>query len=506
MSRLPRRTSISALFSASFLRQDEPLLPFTSNTALVEGAFSNPAFEAGIAPFDTTDPANLPARTANAAIDTRNLQVRVSTKPASDLGLTAQYRFYNLDNHSGAFVIPGVVREDAEWRVPLTPGATMGPLPIAYGKHTASLATAWDLNDKTRLGASYTFERMNRSFREVAWMNDHKLKASLDLTPSSWLELRASYEHIRRNTAPYLHGQAELAHGETASAVLPFLRKFDQAERRTNQGQGIVTVTPNDRLAFSGSVQYGKDDYLFSAAGLRLARRDEYGGDVSYLLTNRLSVYAAYTFEKFRYEMNGRQWTPGGVGDPYVSDDGAGLEQQLDRRASRSLSHRRAGLRSPAHPEGASTQCQLLVLTLPRKDPPLEPAGHAGRRREPLRPHVLRQRRQHRLPQPQRRPGVDARQADRAGRRLRLREVPHRRLQLRGLHLHTERHGLSGDRRPADGGHVAVALPHERRVLPAAGGAVMVRDRRRRVRAAFLLLAVGMTPRPIRRPGCSVRR
>jgi hypothetical protein len=151
-------------------------------------------------------------------------------------------------------------------------------------------------------------------------MNDHRLKASLDLTPASWLELRASYEYIRRSTAPYLHSQAELAHGETTSGVLPYLRKFDEAARRTNQGQAIVTVSPNDRLTLSGSAQYGKDDYLLSAAGLQLARRDEYGIDLSYLLTDRLTVYAAYTFEKFRYDMAGRQWVPGGISDPYVSE------------------------------------------------------------------------------------------------------------------------------------------------------------------------------------------
>jgi len=323
VSRLPHGTSISALFSATFLRQDEPLLPFTTNSAVVAGAFSNPAFEGGgTTPFDMTDPANLPARSAKAAINTQNVQIRVSTKPGPDLSLTAQYRLYNLDNHSGPFQVAGVVREDAEWRVPGDPSASYGPLPIAYDKHTASLTAAWDVNDKTRLGASYTFERMNRTFREVAWMNDHRLKASLDVNPYSWLELRASYEYIRRSTAPYLHSQAELAHGETTSGVLPYLRKFDEAARRTNQGQAIVTVTPNDRLTLSGSAQYGKDDYLLSAAGLQLARRDEYGVDLSYLLTDRLTVYAAYTFEKFRYDMAGRQWVPGGISDPYVSETG----------------------------------------------------------------------------------------------------------------------------------------------------------------------------------------
>jgi MtrB/PioB family decaheme-associated outer membrane protein len=324
VSRLPYGTSISALFSASFLRQDEPLLPFTTNSAIVAGAFSNPGTEGGTAPFNAADPANLPARTANAAINTENLQVRVSSKPLQDLSLTAQYRFYNLDNQSAPFRIPGLVREDAEWRVPGNPSAFFGPLPIAYDKHTASLSAAWDLNEKVRLGGSYTFERMDRSFREVAWMNDHHLKTSLDLKPLAWLELRGSYEYIRRDTAPYLGSQSYVAHGETirGAGVLPYLRKFDEAERRTNQGQAVVTVTPSDRLTLSSSVLYGKDDYPSSFAGLSLARRDEYGIDVSYVLTDRLSVYAAYTFEKFRYEMAGRQWTPGGISDPYLSETG----------------------------------------------------------------------------------------------------------------------------------------------------------------------------------------
>ena len=192
---LQARGVLSAFFSAGFMRQNEPLIPFSTNSDAVLTAADGRRFNA-------TDPSGLPRPTAETSMDTQTAQARWTSQPAKKLRLAGQYRLYALQNHAAPFIFPEFVREDADVRP--TEGTLGGMFHAAateYHQQSASIETTYTLTPQSRLGVSYTFERMNRSLREVAWMNDHRVKVSLDRRTTSWLDLRTSYSYTNRSTS-----------------------------------------------------------------------------------------------------------------------------------------------------------------------------------------------------------------------------------------------------------------------------------------------------------------
>ncbi len=341
LSRLPRQTSLSGLFSLGFLRQNEPLLPFSTNTAAI--------FSSGL---NATDPAALPRPTAEAAMNTALAEVRLTTQPAKRLRLVGQYRFFNLANNEAPFTMPAFVREDADVRRPLTPDGTYAPVLAAYDRHTASAEGSLTLADNTRLALTYTFERMNRDFREVAWMNDNRVKVSIDTRPASRLDLKTSYEHSARDAADYLFNQYNVVQGNPLeSPMLPFLRKFDEAARTRDEAQLIATAQVTDALTLSWMSLYGRDDFSKSPFGLLEDNHRAYSMDASYLLTEQLSLYASYGVERYFSVQRSRQWSPTSVSNPYTRETGFDSDSNWDARPRDDIDTGSVGLEASLIPQ-----------------------------------------------------------------------------------------------------------------------------------------------------------
>jgi len=334
ISRLPRQTSFSGVFSLGFMRQNEPLLPFTTNTTLTLPSGLNGA-----------DPAARPRATAEAAMNTSSAQIRLSTQPASSLRLVASYRYYDLSNQETPFTIPAFISVDASVRRPVTAGGTFAPVLAAYNRHTFTAEGNVDLATNTRVGLTYTFERMNRKFREVAWMNDQKVKFSFDTRPASRLDLKASYERSSRDTADYIFNQYNVVQGNPLeSPVLPFLRKYDEAARKRDDFQLIATFMATDSLSLSGMALYGKDDFFKSPFGLLDDTHKVYSLDASYNLTEQFSMYGSYTFEHFDSFQKARQWSPAGVSNPYLRETALESNSNWEGRARDNTTTASAGL------------------------------------------------------------------------------------------------------------------------------------------------------------------
>lgn len=343
LSRLPRQTSLSALFSVGFLRQNEPLLPFSSNTAAELPGPNNQLFNA-------TDPAALPRATAEAAMNTATGQLRLTTQPAARVHLVAQYRFFNLANNEKLFTMPAFVRADADVRRPATPGGTYAPVLAAYNRHTANAEGSLDLPADTRFTLGYTFERMSRDFREVEKMTDHRVKASLN-TRASWLDLKVSYERSVRDTSEYNFNQYNVVQGNPLeSPVLPFLRKFDEAARDRDEVQLIATTQITDALSLSGMALYGHDDFSDSPFGLLEDNHRAYSMDASYSSTERLSFYASYSFEQYSSWQKARQWSPTGVSNPYTRETGFDSNSNWEARPRDDINTASVGLEADLIP------------------------------------------------------------------------------------------------------------------------------------------------------------
>lgn len=322
VSRLPRQASISGLVSLGFLRQNDPLVPFSTNTVAV---LANG--------LSATDPAALPRSTAEAAMNTALGQVRLSSQPARRVRLGAEYRFFNLDNNETPFTMSSFIREDADLRRPATTGGTYAPVLAAYNRHTASAEGNVNIVSGTDLSLVYTFERMNRDFREVAWMNDHRVKVSLDTRAGGRVDWKTSYERSSRDTAPYIINQYNVVQGNPLeSPMMPFLRKFDEAARTRDEVQSIATLEITDALSLSGMALYGRDDFSKSPFGLVEDLHRVYSLDGSYVLTEALSLYASYSFERYASLQRARQWTGTSVSNPYNSETGFASNSNWEAR------------------------------------------------------------------------------------------------------------------------------------------------------------------------------
>jgi putative beta-barrel porin MtrB/PioB len=314
---LPMHATLNTLVSFGFMRQNEPLIPFSTNT-------SDVLIGANGSSFNATDPAGLPRSTAETAMNTQTVHAQWTGEPFKKVRLTGQYRLSKLDNHETPLAFSMFVNEDQAPRPTDTPGATFRALPIAYTTHTATSEVKYNFSRDGRVGLVYTFGRTNRDFREVAWMNDHKVKASFDTRGFGSVELKSWYQFTNRSTAPYVFNQFNLVQDDSlAIPNLPYLRKFDEAPYHRHEAQGMVTWHLTDAASLSGHGEYIATNFTQSNAGVLWDRRQVYGVDFSYAPTDRWSVFADAGFERSRYEQASRQWFPfTDVGNPFTGDTG----------------------------------------------------------------------------------------------------------------------------------------------------------------------------------------
>lgn len=290
---LPLRSRISATGSWGWMRQDDALVPYTTNTAITTSA--------------------LPASKANARVDTGLYNIQVTSRPLNFMHTKARYRYYEYDNETGRLTFQHI-RFDAS----LISG-TEENLPTSYRKTTAGMEFAFDLFRATTLTLGYTYDKAKRTHREASKTEDDIYEVSLDTRPLSWADFKISYERSERDgdydfTVPF--------EGVTPNAQLPFLIKYDEADRDRDRIRFLMNVYPIDPLNVTASVTYGKDEFEDSSFGLTEDQHQIYSLDADYALLERLNLNAFYTYERYQSKLNARQWIPGGLGDPYVTDTG----------------------------------------------------------------------------------------------------------------------------------------------------------------------------------------
>jgi MtrB/PioB family decaheme-associated outer membrane protein len=334
---LPWKSDITSALSFGFMRQNDSLVPYTINSAINQSAG---------APFDASQPSSLP-HSADQSVNTALWDIKWTAEPACFLDTKAFYRYYLRDNQSGTYAFPGYVSFDSGWQ----PG-TIHTQPIGYDRHTAGADAGFEVYDKTRLGVDYKFDRMNRDYREVSTLDDNAFELSLDNKSWEYLNLRTAWEHSFRNisghydpTVPY--------DGESPNAQLPFLRKYDEADRVRDAVNFLASVFPAEGLDVTASFLMGVNNYDHSDFGLTDDTQFVYSLDVAYELTKTVQVYTFYSFEQHNAKQKDRQWQPGGAGDPYLTDT-----------TTASMSNWNAKLVDEANTVGAGFDYQILPKIL----------------------------------------------------------------------------------------------------------------------------------------------
>lgn len=239
--KMPNRTTLNGQLAFTTMRQDENLIPWTTNANI---ANSN---------VYTIFPglAALPRASADAVVHSINAVLNFTTRPTDKFAFDMKYRFNDHENRTPHFDASNNVRFDA---VPENvPGTETERFNIRQNTFETGATLTVIPSSAIRLG--YILDDVKREGRVFADMTDYTFRLSFDSFRSEYFTVRAVIEDVRRVGDGFI--EASLEDG----GAQPGLRYYDEADMHRNKGMLILDVTPNSWMNVGLSYAGGKDIY-----------------------------------------------------------------------------------------------------------------------------------------------------------------------------------------------------------------------------------------------------
>jgi len=278
---LPARSHATAYISVGDWSQNDPLIPFTINSAL------------------TTIPLDRPTANADARITSMNYTFH--SRPTDLVSYTARYRSYDFKNRTPVFNTPTTVSYDTSVAT-FAKGATS---PLSYSRRTFDADVVLTPFTYGSFRAGYTREQVDQTVRFFDTTTENTFRVTADTTAVTWLTLRGVYEHAKRVGS----GFDELALDEIGEQVS--LRQFDISDRTTDRFSGIVQVTPFPLVSVNGSVSVGNEDRPGAGFGLRSNDNHAYSIGVDFVPRDEVSMGVNFQREWYSALQASRQANPG---------------------------------------------------------------------------------------------------------------------------------------------------------------------------------------------------
>ena len=324
---------LNATIAYGRLEQNQTLLPYSYNVDLLA---------------NTT----LPRATAMGSIDTLQFLLDYAINPLPRLNVRAWTRHYGLDNNT----------PEDNWQYVTSDTSNLNGT-ASYKNKRVSLAYATDRTNagaeatyrlrpwRSSLGVRYELESASRNYRE-ADTNENRIGVTYRARPGRGVNLRGRYLFGVRDgsydpfvtRASYWYAPADAGtdadNPQFTFSNHPDMRRFDVSDRRRNQAELTLTVTPGDVFSVSGSVRYRGDDFdsdvtsiqplagtSFPAAaartpgtqlGLLEDQRTRYAVDVFYLPRERVSLNAFLALDNGNQLQRGLEFNENNKANPGV--------------------------------------------------------------------------------------------------------------------------------------------------------------------------------------------
>jgi MtrB/PioB family decaheme-associated outer membrane protein len=268
-TKMAHKTQVTGHLSFGFWSNDEPLQPFTINTAL--------------------EPIALPRETAQADATVISTNLSFVSHPSDPWRFSGKFRRYDYNNNMPATSITNYVAYDSS--VSTTP--TGGPDNFAHSRTTFDADATYTGVKLLALNAGYTRNDNGYDFRTFGSSGENILRLSADAVGNSFVTFRAQYE-LGSRTGSDLDETTLTSIGEH-----PEMRHFDLANRSRNRFTGQVDIVPNDAWMFSASTGVGKDDYDDTVFGLQEFTVKTFALGADYKAPNGLGAGMSYNYEKY---------------------------------------------------------------------------------------------------------------------------------------------------------------------------------------------------------------
>jgi MtrB/PioB family decaheme-associated outer membrane protein len=293
---LPARSHATAYLSIGQWTQDNPLIPFTVNSALP------------IIPLDR--------QTSDAQARVTSMNYTFSSRPTDTLWISARYKSYDFDNRTPVLHVTNTVSYDTT----VAAFANGGTSPFSLNRKTFDAAASFTPLRYSAFGVGYTREQIDQTFRTFDTTTENTVRVTYDVSGISWLMARAVYEHAKRVGTGFDEQSLDDI-GEQVS-----LRQFDISDRTANRFSLVAQVIPVSSFSVNGSATVGDEDRPGTTFGLRSNDSRSYSIGADYVPRASVSVGAEYTWEKYTSLQGSRQANPGPQFDDPTRDwttDGA---------------------------------------------------------------------------------------------------------------------------------------------------------------------------------------
>ncbi len=240
-----------------WLRQNDPFLPYTVNTAIT-----------GLAP--------LPASSLKGEKQTLAMNWTAVSKLTKNLRLQAKYRHYDYNNHTATFELTpiqgDVIGANATATGQAAPAVaeTVGRSNPGFQRRTIELSTNYYFTRRSSIKLGWEADWFNRSHRDVARSLENSFFGTVDFSPSHDLLLRIAGRHQDRRPHEYQDEAATNpvtgAEIECSSTSVVFTeeqrchRRFDEAARILDRGDVLVEYNLG-QFTFSGTFQTIQGNY-----------------------------------------------------------------------------------------------------------------------------------------------------------------------------------------------------------------------------------------------------
>lgn len=275
MVKLPGRSTVNGVFAVTSMKQDEELIPWTSNalinTPTVLAAFPHLA--------------QLDRPTAEAEVRGVNGTLNFTSRFHRQFALHARYRFNDHDNRTPPYDAREYVRFDA---VPEETGDFTPELDIQRQSFDANLT--FNGLRYTALRVGYGRDKYERTGRDFVGTTDNTFRVSADTIGNQWVSVRAIYEYTDREGRGFSKDALE------EGGYQEGLRFYDESDRTRNRATVLLTLTPTTFADVTASYGTGRDKYegeghefglldndnTFYSLGLNFTPRDNVAFGVSY--------------------------------------------------------------------------------------------------------------------------------------------------------------------------------------------------------------------------------
>jgi MtrB/PioB family decaheme-associated outer membrane protein len=267
MLKLLPRTTVNGNVTATYMRQNESLLPWTLNTSINNDLV-----------LDTFHSLRqLPRASAEASVNALNAQFTVNSRATRFLTLTARYRYNDHDNNTPHFDGREYVRFDAVPEEladdPLTPHVEGLSEYFQITRKNFDASGSFHLRDFGSLKVGYANEQYHREGRGFSDVSENLFRLAYDANLFERANVRLTFDTGQRRGDGFIISGVDYEEGP--GGTQPGLRYYDEADRDRTKAAVIFSVNPVPMA--SAYVQYSTTRDQFIGDESIPAGRDFFG-------------------------------------------------------------------------------------------------------------------------------------------------------------------------------------------------------------------------------------